>query len=257
MKTEYLLYIYANTQYNCSEGDALEFNTALKSLTGKISYASPNGGFDGSNYLGAYILGMYPELERPLKFFQDEIYKYKETGISDNLMKLKALTAISKFGLSRNYVFDNEPDAEQFRRINTSVRNMQKNDLISYASPLFRDMGLALMQSEQDYRPIHQFIEKINMMNKIVSGTYLEKMLKDNININGVSEGLALLSLKKQGIINDKLEIVDIDKFCSTKIVKEFSIGEKSYDLSVGLQQIHNNQINNLKKHKETPIQGM
>lgn len=257
MKTEYLLYIYANTQYNCSEGDAAEFNAAVESLTGKISYASPSGAFDGSDYLGAYISGMYPELEKPLKFFQEEIYKYKATGISDNLMKIKALKAISKFGLSRNYDFDTVPNAEQFQRINTSVRKMQKNDLFDYAPPLFRDMGIALMQSEQDYRPIHQFIEKINMMNKVVSGMYPEKMLKDHININGVAEGLALLSLKNQGIINDKSEIVDVEKFCNAGIVKNFAVGGKSYDLSKGLRQIYNNQIQNLQKHRKTAVQDI
>ena len=245
MKTEHLLYIYANTQYGCAEGDKAEFDAALKTLTGKISYASPTGMFEGSNYLGAYIAGMYPELEKSVKFFQEEIYKYKETGISDILMKSKALMTISKFGLQRNYDFDKEPNDEQFRRINAFVRKMQKNDLVNYASPVFRDLGIVLMQSENNYQPIHQFIEKINIMNKIVSGTYPEEKVKESKDIAGVVEGLALLDLKKQGIINDKSEITDINRFCDAEIVKNFAINGKVYDLSKELKLLYEGKIKN------------
>lgn len=254
MKTEHLLYIYANTQYNCSEGDNIEFNKALKTLYEKITNPSPMGTLDGENYLGAYISGMYPEFEKAITFFQKEVEKYMHSNckMTDILMKSKANSTIQKFQLKHEYDFDCEPNAEQQRRINALVRPKQKNDLIKYAPEFLKDIGLALMECSKDYLPVHSFIDEIKVIKNIVSGKYPEKLVRENQNIKGAKEGLEFLSLKKRGLINDNLQITDIDSFCASEIVKKFPVDGKVYDLSKNLHKLHSSQpFNNLTKTTE------
>lgn len=254
MKTEHLLYIYANTQYDCSEGDSAEFNKALKTLNEKIKNPSPQGTLDGENYLGAYISGMYPEFEKAVVFFQEEVEKYMHSNckMTDILMKSKANSTIKKFRLKPEYDFDCEPNAEQKQRINAFIRPKQRNDLVKYAPEFIKDIGLALMECSKDYLPVHSFIDKIKVITNIVSGKYPEELVRKKQDIKGVKEGLEFLSLKKQGLINDNLQITDIDGFCASEIVKKFSIDGKVYDLSKNLRKLHTRQpINNLSKTTE------
>lgn len=254
MKTEHILYIYSNTQYRSSGNDLVEFDAAVKTLNDRISSPSPLGSLDGGEYMGAYIAGMYPEIAKAIVFFQDEISKYHDANckITDPLMKSKAINTIKKFGLQIEYDFDCEPNAEQQKRINILVRQKQKSDLIDYAPAFLRDTGLALMKITKDYHPVHKLIEKIKIINNVVSGIYREDTVKENLDINGAAEGLEFLALKKQGIINDKLEIADIDKFCSAKIIKELPIDGKVYDLSESLHKLHSYQPNN--KHESLTL---
>ena len=254
MKTEHLLYIYANTQYDCSEGDSAEFNKALKTLNEKIKNPSPQGTLDGENYLGAYISGMYPEFEKAVVFFQEEVGKYMHSNckMTDILMKSKAISTIKKFGLKREYNFDCEPNAEQQHRINALIRPKQKNDLTKYAPEFLKDVGVALMECSKDYLPVHSFIDKIKVITNTVSGKYPEKLVRENQDVDGAKEALEFLSLKKQGLINDNLQITDIDGFCNSEIVKNFPINGKVYDLSKNLRKLHTPQpSNNLSKAAE------
>jgi len=255
MKTEHILYIYSNTKYHSSGNDLIEFDAAVKKLNDKISSPSPLGNLDGGEYMGAYIAGMYPETAKAINFFQDEIAKYQESNykITDTLMKSRAISTIKKFGLQFEYDFDCEPNAEQQKRINILVRQKQKSDLTEYAPAFLRDVGLALMNSTKDYHPVHKLIEKMKVINNIVSGIYNEDAVRKNLDINGATEGLEFLALKKQGILNDKLEIADIDRFCNAKIVKEFQVDGKVYDLSESLYKLHGYQPNNIIHKLESP----
>ncbi|MBR1600054.1 MAG: hypothetical protein IJ677_00590 [Alphaproteobacteria bacterium] len=197
---------------------------------------------------------MYPEFEKAVIFFQEEVEKYMHSNckMTDLLMKAKANSTMRKFGLKREYDFDCEPNIEQQRRINALIRPKQKNDLIKYAPEFLKDIGLALMDCSKDYLPVHSFIDKIKVVKNIVSEKYPEKLVRENQNIKGAKEGLEFLSLKKQGLINDDLQITDIDAFCSSEIVKNFPIDNKVYDLSKNLYKLYTSQrINNFSQTAE------
>lgn len=237
IKTEHILYINSNTRYKCSKGDGIEFNRAVDILN-KFEL-HPFNSLKEDSYLGDYISGMYPEFEKALKYFNDEFYKYPDLMKTDALMSAKAKVTMSKFGLNKEYDFDIEPNKEQLRRLNNLIKPKQRKEAAKFAPGFLKDIAFALIDTCDDYRQIHQFLCKINSIAGVVSGRYSEELVMQNQNITGVKEGLEFLSLKKQGIIDEQLNVANSEAFCASKLVKEFSVAGKVYDLSESLNKIY------------------
>lgn len=243
IKTEHILYINSNTRYKCSRGDGEEFNRAIDTLN-KFEL-HPFKSFKETSYMGDYISGMYPEFEKALKYFHDEFYKYPDEMKTDELMHAKAKVTMKKFGLGKEYDFDSEPNKEQLQRLNKRIKPKQKNEAAKFAQGCLKDIAFALIDTCDDYRQIHQFLNKINVIARTVSGRYPEELIMQNQDAFGAKEGLEFLALKKQGIIDEQLNVVDADAFCSSKLVKEFSATGKVYDLSESLSKIYGKPLNN------------
>ncbi len=244
MKTEYALYIYANTRYSCSKGDSDEFNSALDTFS--KHELSPFTTFDESSYLGDYISGMYPEFNDALEYYADLAHSKHNEGryLSDDVIYFMAKMTMRKFNLKKEYDFNCEPTEQQMRQINTRIKARQKSETVRFALGFLKNVSLALINVCEDYRDINKFLSKINMINGIVSGKYPEEIARKYQNKPGVQEGLEFLALKKQGIIDEELKITDIDKFCDSKPVRGITIGDKVYDLSENLRKIYGKPSN-------------
>ncbi|MBR3501519.1 MAG: hypothetical protein IKO06_01285 [Alphaproteobacteria bacterium] len=254
IKTEHILFINSNTRYERSKGDGAEFEAAISKLNefGRGTFQF----FDESVSMKDYIVGMYPEFEKALDYFHEEFYKYPDGAKNDALMGAKAKVTINKFGLNKEYDFDCEPNKEQLRRLNERIKPKQKNDAAKYAPGFLKHIAFAVIDACDDCRRANLFLRNINVISGVLSGRYPEDFVrKYQENNDGAKEGLKFLSLKKEGLIDDRLEITDIDKFCDSKIIKEFSVGGKVYDLSEKLRELYgrpsNKVIRNYSKGEE------
>ncbi len=237
IKTEHIFYINSNTRYCCQRDDCVEFESAISKLHELGS--GPFGVIRETIGIDDYIIGMYPEFEKALKFFHDEFYKYPDGAKNDELMYAKAKVAMRKFGLNTEYDFDCEPNKEQLRRLNERIKPKQRNDSSMFASGFLKDLAFVVIDVCDDYRQSHQFLSTINVLETIISEKCSEEHVRMCQDIDGVEMGLEFLSLKKQGLIDDSLKITDIDKFCDSKLIKEFKIGDKVYDLSENLMKLY------------------
>ena len=155
-------------------------------------------------------------------------------------MYAKAKLAIKKFGLAPEYDFDCEPNKEQLQRLNEKIKPKQKEDLDMSAQGFLKDLGHTVIDVCDDYRQANQFLSIIRILDGIVLGKYPEDMVRENQEkVDGAKMGLDFLALKKQGLIDDEMKITDIDKFCNSKVIKEFMIGDKVYDLSENLRRAY------------------
>lgn len=250
IKTEHILYINSNTRYNCSKGDGAEFEIANETLAKHT--LSPFREMEEETYLADYISGMYPEFEKAFDFFHEEFYKYPDSNKNDALMSAKAKVTMNKFGLKKEYDFDCEPNKEQLRRINERIKPKMKTETAKYVSGFLKDMASVLLDTCDDYRQAYQFLRKTKIIAGIVSGKYAENVVCERQDkVDGAKEGLAFLSLKKQGLIDDNLQITDIDKFCDSEIIKEFAIGGKTYNIADGLRKLYGRPVKNVSRYQQ------
>ena len=236
IKTEHILYINSNTRYARSKGDGVEFEYAIEKLNNLGN--GPFLSLHESICMKDYIVGMYPELEKALDFFDKEFYKHPNGAKTDELMHAQAKLTMKKFGLASEYDFDCEPNKEQLQQLNERIKPKQKSDSIKFAPGFLKDLAHVVIDVCDDYRQANQFLSTIHILNGIVSEKYPEDLVrKDQDSVNGVKMGLEFLSMKRQGLIDDNLNITDIDKFCASNVMKEFAVGDKIYDLSENFKE--------------------
>ena len=79
IKTEHIFYINSNTRYARSKGDGVEFEEAIEKLN-KLG-EGPFLSLHESICMNDYIVGMYPELEKALDFFDKDFLVWVEFSI--------------------------------------------------------------------------------------------------------------------------------------------------------------------------------
>lgn len=246
-KTEHILYIVTNARYENTFGDQGAFNKSLEVFR-KLPSVSPIS-LEGEYYQADYICGMYPELEKAIRYFYGKVSPSlrKLRLIPDETLRKYATETIKKFKLKDSYDFSGEPDAYQMARLNARIFPKEKKELEKFAPELLKEMGLALINTSKDCRVVFNFMKQFDAIKRIVSGKISREEAKGFINIPGVKQGLALLELVDQGIIDKKLHILDWRTFCRSSVIRKFDVGNgKKYNLSVAMV---------VQKHKhKTPL---
>ena len=239
-RTDHILYIVTNARYGSSFNDADEFKKSLN-LFKKLPSLSPLG-LDGEHYQRDYVCGMYPEFEPALGEFFNKVYPDPDNKkvLPDNILKGYAHQTMLKFGLKSSYDFSKEPDVEQLARLNERIMPKQIKDMNNFAPEVLREMGIALLKTSKDFRVVHDFMDRFDVIKDVVSGEIEEERAKNYTDIKGVPEGLSMLELVDKGIIDKDLHIVDIEGLCQSKQIQNFEINGKKYNLAEAIRTSQN-----------------
>ena len=248
-RTDHILYIVTNTRYGSSFNDAEEFGKSLD-IFKKLPSLSPLGLY-GEYYQEDYVCGMYPEFEPALKEFFNKVYPDPDNkkALPDNILKGYAHQTMLKFGLNSSYDFSKEPDAEQLERLNERIMPKQIKDMDNFAPEVLREMGIALLKTSKDFRVVHYFMKCFSAIQRIASGEIEKEEAKNYTDIKGVIEGLSMLELVEQGIIDKDLHIVDMEGLCKSKQIQNFEINGKKYNLAETIRTSQNKEFSNSHNH--------
>ena len=110
------------------------------------------------------------------------------------------------------------------------------NEIKDYTCPTVTYMATRFAEQVSDFNELENSFECFQEASWILSGKIDEKDARKFIGkVSGVSLGLDLLQLKKEGIITEN-KIIDTNKFIQSKVIKNFTLDGKVYDLSPKLQ---------------------
>ena len=138
--------------------------------------------------------------------------------------------------LKPHYDFEQDPSPQQLTRLIKTVGARQKQDMEQYAPKALAQLGIALLDESHDIRLVHQFMKQFSTIRRIVSGEIDRKDAQENTGISGVIFGLKMAEMKDQGILDDKLNILDNDRFYKSDVVTHFSIDHKEFNLAANKQ---------------------
>ena len=258
LKTEYILYIATNARYGCSFDDAKDFNKALDVFSG-FPNLSPLS-LEGEAYQTDYISGMYPELESAIQYFFGKVYPSLSKGklIPDETLRRYANDTIKKFKLQSGYDLDKAPNNVQLARLNDRMFLKQKKDLEKFAPEFLKELGLATIEISKDFRIVHKFMCYFDVIERILSGEISKDNAKEFMDIPGVEQGLTLLSLVEQNIIDKNLHILDWDRLCQSPQIAEFEVVKgKKYNFAVVLNKQRKQQKSQRFKREKGSIGKM
>ena len=117
---------------------------------------------------------------------------------------------------------------------------------------VFEKIGSCLADKSNDNRLVYDYMDGVYNAMSVVSGKISTEYVKNNIHVEGALLGLGLLDLKEKGVIDEKLNILDKEKFLSSQVVKNIPIKGKAYDLSNELANVYEKQKNFPKKQNDT-----
>lgn len=260
-KTEHILFILANSRYYGNKGDLGEFNNTLELMDKKFLKLSPAILGYGENLQIDEVVGRYPEFEEAFKYYEKKVFplmeKCEKDGsfdkkTSDNIIHVLARDTMKKFNLKTHYDLGSEPDKEQKKRVNDRLLSKFRTDMKENFPEVFEKIGSCLADKSNDNRLVYDYMDGVYNAMSVVSGKISTEYVKNNIHVEGALLGLGLLDLKEKGVIDEKLNILDKEKFLSSQVVKNIPIKGKAYDLSNELANVYEKQKNFPKKQNDT-----
>ena len=236
--TLHVLCIATNARYdeNFPQPDMDDFTKTLKIVHNKLPELSPLvGSFE--YYLCDYICGMYPEFKEPLAYFRSLVAP-TQRGKRELLTQAAIKECFDKTRarypeLKDRYNLEQEPSPQQMDQLVAKIGPKQIRDMQQHASGVLAQMGAALLGKSRDFRLVHQFMEQFRCIELIAFGQITpEVALQYTHDSTAVTLGAKLAEMKKQGILDEHLNISDKNRFYKSDIITNFSIAGKRFDLA-------------------------
>lgn len=234
VKTEYILYLVANSRYGCSENDAQEFKEALDNYTEIPASLA----LTGEHYRLDYINGMFPELKDALQYYTGLIYpEGKEKKVHPDEVQISlAHKTMQRYNLKPSYDLFATPNAEQMERINKAFFPKIKKDLKEYPE-VFKKITAAFGITSHDSIAAFHLVGTFDTAVAVASKEIEKERALKFTDLPGVPLGLEILELRERGILDDELKIKDAEAFASSKLITQFKFRDKTYDLGPAIRK--------------------
>ena len=183
----------------------------------------------------ALVCTLYPEMEKAVEMFGEKIEQYAgKEPIGEKEFKRIEDEVIKKCGLKQSYNFSNitltdeqkehvDSLAEKFSL--AKVRKKTKN-----ATEVIQVISEALVKSGE---PPFLVAEGMNNLDQALRSTYDDNVEVPNLSdVNFRKKFVKLSEMQEQGILGEKFEVLDFEKFKSSDLVKKFPLYSRTYDLS-------------------------
>ena len=188
----------------------------------------------------AFILGLYPELEEPVKEFRARarvlfMRKLDDETLAKELDK-SGDSIVNKYNLPKVVKKSSSAEIKRNFHLQKMMKTALLNEIKDYICPTVTYMATRFSDQVSDFNELGNSFEYFQRASWILSGKIDEKDARKYAGeVSGVSLGLDLLQLKKEGIITEN-KIIDMNKFIQSKVIKNFMLDGKVYDLSPKLQ---------------------
>ena len=188
----------------------------------------------------AFILGLYPELEEPVEDFsaRARILSMRELDdetLAKELDKYGNLI-ISKYNLPKVVKKYNSDEIKVNFHLQKTMKTALLNEIKDDNCPTVTYLATRFAEQVSDFNKIGNSLECFQNASWILEGKIDEKNAREFVGkVSGISLGLDLLQLKKEGIITED-KIIDINKFNQSKVIKNFTLNGEVHDLSLKSQ---------------------
>lgn len=181
------------------------------------------------------IQTLYPDLKEPIEEFTKRLRvsackKLDDNGVSKACNEAADIV-IEKYKLPQSLRFGSIQEIKNNSNLQKVMKDHYIKSIQGKWSPIVVELASRFAKKINDYDILAECINTLVMSSHVLKGRFKEDDVRKNADYEPVAFGLALLQLKKEGVITEN-EIVDMNKFNQSKAIKNFMFKGEKFDLS-------------------------